>query len=337
MVLVTGGTGLVGTHLLLRLLRKNISVRSLFREGSNLENVKKIFGHYTSNAPELFEKIDWVKADLNNIPDLEIAFEGVDRVYHCAALISFDPGDYNILKKTNIEGTANIVNLCIAKHIEKICYVSTIGTIGKSLDGSSANEETEWTDQDVNVYALTKYRAEMEVWRGSQEGIETIIVNPGVILGPGFWGSGSGAFFTTAQKGYSYYPPGGTGFVTVDDVTTIMTDLMDSNLKNERYIVVAENLKFKKILGMIAKPLGKRIPNKELKHWQLQTGRFFDWLFNIYTGRGRRLTKNTIISLYQRDAYDNSKIKKALDFDFSPLEPTVQFCCEKFKEECLAS
>ncbi|WP_337251750.1 SDR family oxidoreductase [Maribacter halichondriae] len=264
---------------------------------------------------------------------METAFEGVNKVFHCAALISFNPGDYNILKKTNIEGTANIVNLCISKNIEKLCYVSTIGTIGRSLDGSSANEETEWTDQDVNVYALTKYRAEMEVWRGSQEGLETVIINPGVILGPGFWGTGSGAFFTTAQKGYSYYPPGGTGFVTVHDVVTIMTDLMDSTLKNERYIVVAENLKFKKTLDMIAKPLGKRIPNKELKYWQLQIGRFFDWIFDLFTDKGRSITKNTITSLYQRDAYDNSKIKKALNFTFSPLEPTIQLCCEKFKEE----
>ncbi len=333
MVLVTGGTGLVGSHLLLRLLQKGVSVCAIHRDNSDLNRVRKIFSYYTDNASDLFEKIHWVRADLNDIPALKAAFENIDQVYHTAAFISFDPKKYIALQKINTEGTANIVNLCLSEKIKKLCYVSTIGAIGKSMDNLPASEENDWIERNANVYALTKYEAEMEVWRGAQEGLSMVIVNPGVILGPGFWGSGSGEFFTTANKGYSYYPPGGTGFVCVNDVVELMIRLTDSKIQNERYILVAQNISFKTILTLISKNLGKRPPRKELKHWQLQVGRYFDYLANLFTGRGRRITKNSIKSLYQRDDYTNEKIKKALDFEFKPLEPVIRFCCERIKEE----
>lgn len=332
MILVTGGTGLVGSHLMLRLLKDGHAVRAIYREGSNLDRAKKVFSYYAENAAELFEQIQWITADLNNIPALEKAFESIDRVYHTAALISFNPKNFATLQKINTEGTANIVNLCLAKKIEKLCYISSIGAIGKSLDGLPATEENEWIEQDANVYALSKYAAEMEVWRGTQEGLPAVIVNPGVILGPGFWTQGSGEFFTTANKGYSYYPAGGTGFVSVNDVVEVMIRLMASDIKNERFILVAQNLSFKTILTLISENLGKKPPQKELRHWQLQIGRFFDYFANLLTGRGRRITKNSIRSLYNRDEYTNDKIKKALDFEFEALQPVVKFCCEKFKE-----
>ena len=333
MVLVTGGTGLVGTHLLLHLLQDDIAVKAIHREGSDLKRVENIFSYYVENGPDLFNKIEWVKADLNDIPALEIAFKNIDRVYHTAALISFDPGDYKKLQKINANGTANIVNLCIAKKIKKICYVSTIGTIGKSLDSAIATEENQWTDKDTNVYALSKYDAEMEVWRGTQEGLAAVIINPGVIIGPGFWHSGSGTLFTTANKGYSYYPPGGTGFITVGDVVRMMVDLMRSPIKNERFIAVAKNLRYQEILGLITTYLGKPEPKKELKYWQLEIGRYFDWFINVFTNTGRRITKNSIQSLRHRDNYGNEKIKKALNFEFEPLENAVRFSCEKFIKE----
>ena len=335
MVLVTGGTGLLGSHLLLHLLQKNVPVRAIYREGSPLEHVKKVFSYYTENAVQLFDSIEWAKADLNDIPALESAFMDVDMVYHAAALISFHPGDYKKLKKINTEGTANIVNMCIAKKVKKLCYASTIGAIGKSLDGKTATEENQWSGQDTNVYALSKYAAEMEVWRGTQEGLPSVIVNPGVIIGPGFWGKGSGALFSTANKGYTYYPPGGTGFVTVNDVVEIMVRLMESSIRNERFIAVAENLTFGELLGMISPHLKKAKPTKELKYWQLQIGRFFDWLAHALTRRGRQITKNTIRSLYERDLYSNEKIKGTLNFEFSPLASSIEFCCEKFIKDPL--
>ena len=206
MILVTGGTGLVGAHLLLQLVKNHDSVRAIHREGSNLQNVEKVFSYYEEDATKLFQTIDWVCADINDIPALEEAFTDVEYVYHAAAMISFDPGDFEQLMKINVEGTANIINLAVANSIKKLCNVSTIGTIGKSLNGKPADEKSEWSDENINVYAKSKYAAEMEVWRGSQEGLSVVMVNPGVILGPGFWNTGTGALFKTAHKGYRFYP-----------------------------------------------------------------------------------------------------------------------------------
>lgn len=334
MVLVTGGTGLVGAHLLLHLLQNNTKVRAIYREGSNLKQVEKVFSYYVKEkASELFDAIDWVLADINNIPALETAFKNVDYVYHAAALISFDPKDYYKLKKVNALGTANIVNLCLSNKVKKLCYVSTIGAIGKSVEGHKATEENDWSGQEANVYALTKHRAEMEVWRGSQEGLNVVIVNPGVIIGPGFWQQGSGNLFSIANNAKNYYPPGGTGFITVNDVVKMMTTLMHSEIVNQRFIAVAENITYKEILSILAKALGKKAPSKILRVWQLNLARFFDYLRSLITGGKRKITKKTIKSLMQPEVYDNQKIKDTLGFQFEDMKETINFCCKIFKEE----
>ena len=333
MVLVTGGTGLVGAHLLLYLVQNDTPVRAIYRQGSNLKRVEKVFSYYTQNASDLFNKIEWQQADINDIPALEIAFKRVEYVYHAAALISFDPNDYRKLKKINALGTANIINLCLANNIKKLCYVSTIGAIGKSVQGIKATEENDWSGQEANVYALTKHRAEMEVWRGSQEGLPVVIVNPGLIIGPGFWYTGSGRLFTTANKEYSFYPPGGTGFITVGDVIKMMTTLMNSEVTNKRFIAVAENLTYKNILTRLSSELGIKAPTKELKVWQMELGRVLDYLKNLITRSGRKITKKTIYSLMSREIYDNQSIINTLGFDFEDLDGVIAYSCAKFKEE----
>ena len=158
-------------------------------------------------------------------------------MYHCAAFISFDTNDYFALRKINIEGTANLVNLCLANNIEKLCYVSSIATIGNSIKNELITEDTHWNpEEDQSVYAITKYGAEMEVWRGTQEGLIVIVVNPGIIIGAGFWRSGSGSLITRIYKGISHYTTGVVGFVDVLDVVMPLIQFMESDIKNERYI-----------------------------------------------------------------------------------------------------
>ena len=330
MILVTGGTGLVGSHLLFRLVEKGHAVRAIYREGSNLERIKKLFSHYSDKSDALFQKIDWAPADINDIPALEKAFSDIDQVYHCAALISFDPQAFRRLRKINAKGTANIVNLCLSNSVEKLCYASTIGTIGRSLNGEMATEETEWTDTEVNVYALTKYSAEMEVWRGAQEGLKVVMVNPGVIIGPTDWNKGSGALFTTANRGYNYYPPGGTGFITVHDVVKMMMQLMESSIENQRYIAVAENLSYREILQRVSKALGKNPPKRQLKFWQLKVFRLIDIIWSTITGNQRKLTKNSIRALKNRQFFDNKKATGHLNFEFEDLSETIRFSAERF-------
>jgi len=333
MILVTGGTGLVGSHLLYKLIENNNSVRAIHRKNSNLKRVEKVFNYYSSEGSRLFQKIEWLIADINDIPSLETAFQGITHVYHAAALITFNPKKYQKLLKVNAEGTSNIVNQCITNTIQKLCYVSTIGTIGKSIDNTMATEESPWNDQHVNVYAKAKYEAEMEVWRASQEGLSVVMVNPGVILGPGFWKFGSGALFKTADKGHSFYPPGGSGFITVHDVVRMMMLLMNSNIENERFIAVAENLSFQDILTRLSKALDRKPPTKQIRFWQLEILRILGFIWSSISGSGRQVTRSSIHSLKYRDKYSNDKIKSALDFKFEVLDETIIFSGQKYVAE----
>ena len=324
MVLVTGGTGLVGSHLLLKLAQQNQSVRALYRKGANLERVKTVFSYYSKNSKSLYETIEWAEADLNDLPKLTLAFKDITHVYHCAAYISFDPSNYKILRATNIKGTANIVNLSIANKVEKLCYVSSVATLG--YDADLITEETKWeSNQNQSVYAISKYGAEMEVWRASQEGVAAVIVNPGVILGPGFWNSGSGLLFKLAGKKQRYFTNGRTGYVAVNDVAKAMLDLMDSDIKNQRYILVAENLTYKEILTTVAKSMEIAPPTKLASERMLQFAMVYDWLQYKLLGRKRRLSKALCRALTRDCKFSSEKIKTDLkSFKFTPISEATQ-------------
>ncbi|NAS31310.1 NAD-dependent epimerase/dehydratase family protein [Flavobacteriaceae bacterium R38] len=329
MILVTGGTGLIGSHLLYQLAVKKEKVRAIYRDHGKLETVQKIFSFYTDDYKTLFASVEWVKADLNNIPSLEKAFQDIEYVYHCAALISFQKEDYINLRKVNIEGTANIVNLSIEHKIKKLCHVSSIAAFGKGETNTPINEETHWNPEAKNSnYAISKYGAEMEIWRGSQEGIKTIVVSPGVVLGAGF-SSGSSEIFNKVTKGLSYYTPGGSGFVDVEDVVNIMTALMESEIHNENYILVSENWSFKKLLNTIAKELEKPELKKEASLLMLNIACFFDAIKAFLTGRKRLLSRSTVEFLSRQSSFSNEKIKNDLNYNFKPLEESIRLICKR--------
>ena len=330
MVLVTGGTGLVGSHLLLKLAQQNQSVRALYRKGANLERVKTVFSYYSKNSKSLYETIEWAEADLNDLPKLTLAFKDITHVYHCAAYISFDPSNYKILRATNIKGTANIVNLSIANKVEKLCYVSSVATLG--YDADLITEETKWeSNQNQSVYAISKYGAEMEVWRASQEGVAAVIVNPGVILGPGFWNSGSGLLFKLVGKKQRYFTNGRTGYVAVNDVAKAMLDLMDSDIKNQRYVLVAENLTYKEILTTVAKSMEIAPPTKLASERMLQFAMVYDWLQSKLLGRKRRLSRALCRALVRDCKFSSKKIKTDLkSFKFTPISEATQQVVQYF-------
>lgn len=328
MILVTGGTGLLGSHLLLSLARDGRKVRAIYRNADTLKRVRRVFSTPGRDADDLFDHIEWFPADINDLPTLELAFEGVSLVYHCAALISFDPRDFRRLKKINIEGTAHIVNLCLAKGIKKLLYVSSIAAVGRSQDGRESDEDDFGPDPFPGVYAISKQAAEMEVWRGSQEGLTMVIINPGLIIGPGFWQEGSGAILRAGASGRLFAPPGGTGFVAVTDVVRIMRRLMDSGYRNERFIVISENRRYQEVLNRIAQACGKQGPKLLLPKSLLGILRYLDWLRTLISGHPRMLTKSTVAGLLNPTTYSNRKIREALNYTFEPLEHTLAASCE---------
>ena len=256
MIFVTGGTGLVGAHILLKLSQQGKKFKALKRSSSSLGVCKSIFSYY--KLDDLFATINWVDGDINDIPSLRSGMQDCDMLLHCAGLISFAPSDIDFLKKVNIEGTANIVNTALLNDIKKLGYVSSIATLGRNSTTEIVDEDCHFkvTKLDSN-YALSKYYAEQEVWRAVAEGLDAVIVNPSVILGPGDWTKGSSQIFERIYNGLKYYTRGSTGYVDVDDVAESLLQLLFSEVKNERFIVNGANLKYRDCFDRIAEGLKK--------------------------------------------------------------------------------
>ncbi|MEO6175547.1 MAG: NAD-dependent epimerase/dehydratase family protein [Flavobacterium circumlabens] len=328
MVLVTGGTGLVGSHLLLHLIENGETVRAIYRNQNNIRKTRLVFELY--KKADLFEKIEWLEADILDVPTLEIAFTGIEYVYHCAAFISLDPKDEDKLRKTNIEGTANLVNFSIAKQVKKFCFVSSIAALGDLAPHETIiTEETEWNPEKPHSdYAISKYGAEMEVWRGLQEGLDVIIINPGVILGPipktKTCEQGSAEFYVRVANGLSFYTLGSTGFISVNDVVKIAFELMKSDIKNERFTLIAENIVFRDILNTIADTLKVKRPGIHAKPFLLNCAWIADGFFSTLFFQKRRITKATAKASYSKSLYSNQKIKTALGTVFLDVHQYVR-------------
>ena len=184
------------------------------------------------------------------------------------------------------------------------------------------------------MYAITKYEAEMEVWRGIQEGVQSVIVNPGVILGPGFFRSGSGGLFKRVYKGLHYATHGVSGYVGVLDVVKSMVSLMNSDRKNERYIMVAENLSFLEFTTLISNAFKIPPPKKIARKWLLSFAWRLDWLKQKLTGKKRLFTKNLSKTLRSKSYYSSDKFLEAEPkFKFTPISTVVSEVCQVFSKE----
>jgi dihydroflavonol-4-reductase len=332
MILVTGATGLVGSHLLVKLLQEENEVKALYRNEKNIEAVKNVFKY--KNAIDLFEKIIWVKGDITDIPSLNAAFENITHVYHCAALISFDPNDEELLRKTNIEGTANVVNCCIDFGIKKICHVSSIAALGDTKENEYLiTEETEWNPEKLHGdYAISKFGAETEVWRAQQEGVKVVIVNPGVIFGYGFPNQGSGLIIEKVKKGLLFYTKGKTGIIAIEDVINCMSLLMNSNVNGERFTLVSENVNFNSLLTMVAKGLNVKPPSIYANKWLTSLGWRVDWLSSKIFFRKRKFTRATSVSSHSIDTYENTKFITELNYSFIKMDEYLINLAQEYKQ-----
>lgn len=319
MILLTGATGLLGSHVLLQLLESGRQVRALYRTPENRLRTKSLFAFY--HKPELFADIDWIQGDINDIPSLETAFKDIDFVYHAAAYISFDPADEDKLRKINIEGTANVVNCCLAFGVKKLCHVSSIAALGDPLDFQDAvNEQTEWNPEKPHSdYAISKHGAEMEIWRGQQEGLDVVMVNPGIIIGPPFWETGSSAMYKMIENGQRFYTLGTMGFVSARDVARIMILLLDSDISGEHFTLSAGDYSYRDLFFMAADAMKKKRPTVYAKPWMTAVGARLDWLASLF-GKKRSFTLDQARSAHETIAYPNDKIVHALGFQFTPME-----------------
>ena len=328
MIFVTGGTGLVGSHLLLSLVRQNDRVRALKRKVSRTDGVKKVFGYYVPDPERFFSRIEWVEGDIHDIYSLDKGFQGVELIYHCAAVVSFESRERKRILYNNIEGTANVVNAAISCGVKRICHVSSNAALGTTIDGMAVTEETGWVPSRKNSgYSESKFFSEAEVWRGVEEGLEAVVVNPSFIIGPGDWDRGSTTFFRLIDRGLKFYTRGITGFVDVRDVVDTMLLLTDSKnfeiAVNQKFLISAENVAYRDIFRQIATALGKPAPPYFASGFLLAIAWRAAALWSWIIGKAALITREALTNSNAEVFFDGSKITRLFGFRYRSIPDAI--------------
>lgn len=330
MILITGASGLVGSHLLLKQLEKSQKIRAIIRSKEAKKKIAEVFSYYDTVFSKIESNIEWCYGDITDELFMSGVFEGVKKVYHCAAYVSFNEKDKKKIYRTNIKGTSVVVNLCLSHGVEKLVHVSSIAAIKVSDDLKETTEDMGWPSGKQSTYAYSKTQSEFEVWRGVEEGLKAVVVNPSVILGPGNWSAGSGRIFSRVFSGMQYFTRGVTGFVDVRDVVKAMIMLMESEIHAKRYILNGENLSYEDLFKNIAKHLKVNPP------WKYASPRLTSiaWrlakLGSLFTFSTPQLTRNTSAASHRIQKYTSNRIKEDLKLDFYPIQDTIRFSCQKF-------
>lgn len=322
-ILITGGTGFLGSYLLHYLVQKGYrNIRALKRPNSPMDLVQGVV-----------DKVEWVEGDILDIPRLEDAIKGVQQIYHCAAIVSYDPKDRQKLMEVNVQGTANVVNIALDFQIEKLVHVSSIAALGRSKKTSHLNENAKWEKSKQNSqYAISKHLAELEVWRGIAEGLSAAIVNPSIVLGSGFWDKGTCKFFMNGWNEFNFYSKGGTGWVDVRDVAKVMIDLMESDIRGERFILNSENIAYQEIMNQISDALDKKQPAIKVNYLIQELAWLKAWLKARLTGSTPFITKETARHSGKRYYYENDKSIEQLNVNYTPISQTISETAAQLKQ-----
>ncbi len=324
MILVTGGTGLVGSHLLFELVSKGNKVRALKRPGSRAFDLQMLFNCFQATDSSLINQVEWVEGDILDPFSLQKAMEGVEFVYHCAAYISFNRKDLKKMLAVNIEGTANLVNACLENKISKLCHVSSIASLGHIEKVEMIDEKANWKTSRYNSgYAISKYGGEREVWRGIEEGLKAVIVNPSVIIGAGCHRRAVNRLLYGISNFLPFYTSGVNGYVDVHDVVDAMILLMESNISGERYIINAENITLRELFTMAADILGKRRPFIAMNGKLLSIAAWLDVVRCVITGSRPLITRENVRAATAISNYDSTKFISAFDYSFKAIRESL--------------
>lgn len=323
-VLITGATGLVGSAVAKEFLSHGFTVKALIRNETSKNAVMSIS-----------DKIEVVEGDVLDVISLGEALKNVDYVVHAAAVVSFSPKERANMYKVNIEGTANVVNACLVSNIKKLCFISSVAAFGRpaqtlvnSGEKITIDEKQKWESSDTNShYAITKYLAECEVWRGQAEGLHTVIVNPSIVLGEGDWSKSSTQLFRYVFKEKPFYTQGFINYVDVRDLSTIIKTLLLSEIENERFCVSTGLISYKEFFEKIADNFEKKSPSFEVKPWMMDFIWRFEAVKSWLTGKAPLITKETAKTSGLHVSYDSTKLKKATGLSFNSLDKTLERVC----------
>jgi nucleoside-diphosphate-sugar epimerase len=321
-ILVTGGTGFLGSYIIKALVEKGYMVRAI-RRGNKLPGwISK----------EILDKVEWVEGDILDVISLEEAMEGIDTVIHSAAIVSFAKKDRKQMYQVNVEGTANVVNMALEQQVKRLVHISSVAALGRTAGGGQVNEEKKWEESKVNThYAKSKYKGELEVWRGMAEGLDAVILNPSTILGYGDWHSSSCAIFKNVYEEFKWYSPGINGFVDVEDVAKAAVLLMESNITEQRYIVNGDTWPFQQLMNTMADHFGKKRPSRATTPFLIALAWRLEKIKSFFTGKKPLLTRESARVAQSKTYFANDKLRKALPgFSFTPLEESIKKACKKY-------
>ena len=326
--LVTGGTGLVGAHLLLELVKNDQNIVAIKRKSSNVNNVKEIFNFYENNGDELHEKINWVDCDLNDIVLLEELIKDCDYIFHCAGFVSFNNNFKDEMIEVNYVGTSNIIDLALKHKVKKICHVSSIATLG---DSKNIDENSLWSWESRSGYAISKYLAENEVWRAFSEGMEGIIINPSVVIGPISGNSSFKKILKLIKKSNGFYTNGSFGYVDARDLAIIMNKLMSKKVSNERFIVNGGIISFKDLISTFSEKLKIPQPRYVLSALTIKIVLKFTNFFWRFINPNKITSYDSVRFLNNFCKLDNSKINNYLEIKFREINPSIDNCLKFYK------
>lgn len=319
--MVTGATGLLGSNLVRYLLQCGYTrIRVLYQPQSS-----------TRLLSDCADRIEWVEGDVLDIATLDRALQGVQWVFHCAGVVSFDARKAGLLKDVNVDGTANVVNACLESRVESLLHVSSIAAIGRTRPGQEISERSKWERSPLNTrYGISKFLGELEVWRGIEEGLSAVIINPAIILGGGDWMRGPARFFQMIDGGFSFYPLGATDLVGVRDVVKAMVMLMEQGIRSERFIVSAGKMSYRNFFEKVADALGKPAPHHAIAPWMQYILAGLSWLKSRFSGEESLITSETIHQSALEYTYDNKKLINTLQFEYTPLAETIKETAREF-------
>lgn len=321
-VLVTGGTGFLGAYIIQELVAQGHTVRAIRRSPK--------LPFFIPAA--VLEKVEWVAGDILDLVSLDEAMEGVDAVIHSAARVSFDPKEKKELFHINIDGTANVVNIALEKNIRRLVHISSVAALGRTANGDRVTEEKKWQHSKLNTqYAISKYHAEREVWRGMGEGLNVVVLNPSTILGYGDWNSSSCAIFKNTFKEFPWYTNGVNGFVDVKDVARAAVQLMNSGISAERFIVNGENWSFRQLLDTIAAGFQKKPPSREATPFLGEIAWRLEKFKSLFSGKKPLLTQQSARVAQSKTYFEHHKLLKALPgFSYTPLAQSIKHACDQY-------
>ena len=337
MDLVTGATGIVGTPLVVKLLSQGQTVRALHRPSSDRDRVEQAV---RESDPDSLSRLEWVEGDVTDQTSLEDALEGVTRVFHCAALVSFHSADREALRHINAEGTANLVNAMLHCGTPRLVHVSSVAALGKKA-GQPTDESTLFEEQPgTSAYARSKHRAEMEAFRGAVEGLSggLVVVNPTVILGPGDFRRSSSALFRVLDRGLSWYPVGSGGYVGANDVAEVCVRLADSEARDARFVLCAEHRTHQDVMSTIATALGRPAPTRAVKPWIAGLAWRVVWVVERLTGRRSMISRESLTSGSEHQRYDGSRIVQVLKdlgqaWEYTPIDDVIQSTVQAYRRQ----